>query len=1330
MSVTAPEGDGAEPVLPIRDQRDQRDGRIITFYSYKGGTGRTMAMANMAWILAANGYRVLAVDWDLEAPGLHRFFAPFLEQSALDASTGVIDLIYDYCDAPLESEEFDPAAMRQWARVLPHVLSLNWTGFPGEGCLDFLPAGQAHSDYGAMVANINWDEFYARRHGAEFFKALRADMSRQYDYVLLDSRTGLSDIQEICTVELPDDLVICFTLSNQSIEGASEIARKITERHYNRGIRILPVPMRIDDGEKGKADAGRALARKRFSGLPQGLSESARERHWDSVEIPYLPYYAYEEILAPFGDKPGSPLSMLSAVERLVASVTKDRVIGLPPMDEDVRLHYVDLFTRPRPTAREDIIVSYASEDRMWAEWIEWVLTRAGLRVVPRELGSLPRGDSDRVREAVTRTLAVWSQAYAKAVQSRQARDLLIGERTPDQPELITVRVGDVRSASNFGGNSVELVRLEEDSARVVLLRAVGLPETVLMDSVPGEGPRFPGRRPAIWNLRLRNPSFTGRAAVLDRLRDQLRGQQRDRRSTVVLPTPQTLYGLGGVGKTQVALEYAYRFMADYDLVWWIESEEPEQVATSLSELGRRLDLRMGENANENADLVKETLRLGMHPKAKRWLLVFDNADDPGQIVRFLPGGSGDVLVTSRNQAWTSHAEALEVDVFRREESVEHLCRRAPALSQQEAALVAEAVGDLPLAVEIAAAWLETTGVPVAEYVEELQSQPDKALGGATPDDYPDSFGRAWQVSIERLGQQMPAAVRLLQLCAFLSPDSIAISIFYSDQMMNALLPYDDELRDKNMMGRVIRAIGRYALAKVDNSSRTFQVHRMVQAVLRSGLSADEQEELVHEVHRVLVGARPDIGDTDDPENWPRFELIWPHLGPSSAETCDEADTRQLLIDRVRYLWKRGDLDRAEDLGRRLNTAWTEKLGEDDRQTLQLRFQLASVLRSKGLAQECLELDEDTLERQSRVLRPDHPLTLQTAGNLAADLRVLGRFTDALKRDQETYLKMKEELGEEDPRTLNIANNLAIDYRFTGDYEAARILDEEVYNLRTAVLGTTHPYTLSSKANLADDERALGNYGRSISLLSEFRDEYSVPVPDLASLRYAKSLAVSMRRIGQQNEARRLTIETYNRYLERYDAKVPDALSCALNLAAEYSSAGDKERARDTAKEVFDAYLESVGDAHPFTLICANNLTIYQRDIGQPAELREAVALGERTLDALRQTVGEEHPYTHCAMLNLANTYGDIGDLVEAEELGRAASEGMFARYGAAHPDTLVCQSNLAITLRGLGRDAEAQDLRRRTIDQLIAVLGENHQTVHDARAWRRMGRDLELLPA
>lgn len=289
-----------------REAEQDRQGRVITFYSYKGGTGRTMALANTAWILAANGFRVLTVDWDLEAPGLAKFFHPFLDPAVLAGTTGMMDLIAEYREEALRPVEHEEGWHLDFARVHPHALSLSWPLFPGGGSLDFLSAGQFNRDYSEAVTHLDWDIFYDRFDGGQFFDALKADMSKRYDYVLIDSRTGLSDIAEICTVQMPDDLVVCFTLSDQSIDGASRIAQHIHDRYRERGIRILPVPMRIDEGEKEKADAGRALARIRFDGLPAGLSGEELAHYWGSVEIPYRPFYAYEEILATFGDQ-GAP---------------------------------------------------------------------------------------------------------------------------------------------------------------------------------------------------------------------------------------------------------------------------------------------------------------------------------------------------------------------------------------------------------------------------------------------------------------------------------------------------------------------------------------------------------------------------------------------------------------------------------------------------------------------------------------------------------------------------------------------------------------------------------------------------------------------------------------------------------------------------------------------------------------------------------------------------------------------------------------------------------------------------------------------------------------
>src|ERR1700729_1863172 len=358
-------------------------GQIITFYSYKGGTGRTMALANVAWILAAAGKRVLAVDWDLESPGLHKFFHPFLDESSLSATPGVIEIINDYASAAVSPGPRSDDWHLKYAQVERHAVSLEWV-FPDGGKLDFLSAGRQNRDYSAAVCSLDWDNFYDRLGGGRFFRAMREDMKQKYDYVLIDSRTGLSDVADICTIELPDVLAVCFTLSDQSVEGAANVARQIRGRYRDRNIRVLPVPMRIEDGEKEKLDAGRALARSRFEGFPQGMPQEELITYWSAVEVPYKPFYAFEETLATFGDDPGSPASLLSSFERVTDAITGGQIVSMKPIAEDLRLQYKEAFTRRPATAHTPVYGSYAPEDRMWADWIEAVLTRANFRVIPR----------------------------------------------------------------------------------------------------------------------------------------------------------------------------------------------------------------------------------------------------------------------------------------------------------------------------------------------------------------------------------------------------------------------------------------------------------------------------------------------------------------------------------------------------------------------------------------------------------------------------------------------------------------------------------------------------------------------------------------------------------------------------------------------------------------------------------------------------------------------------------------------------------------------------------------------------------------------------------
>ena len=1302
---------------------ESSEGQIVTFYSYKGGTGRTMAMANVAWIIASNGKRVLAVDWDLESPGLHKFFHPFLDESTITATPGVIEIINDYASAAVGPAPADDDWYLECARVDRHAVSLEWS-FPRGGKLDFLSAGRQNRDYSTAVCSLDWDNFYDRLGGGRFFRAMREDMKRNYDYVLIDSRTGLSDVADICTIELPDVLTVCFTLSDQSIEGAANVARQISGRYRDRNIRVLPVPMRIEDGEKVKLDIGRVLARMRFEGFPAGLSQEDSALYWASVEVPYKPFYAFEEILATFGDNPGSPASLLSSFERITDAVTGGRITTMHPIPEDLRLQYKEIFVRRQPSAPVQVYLSYAPEDRMWADWIEAVLTRAGFRVVPRStMATAPMADLDlhaeRELQGAPRAVTVLSSAYIHSPEARSVwKALSAVDATGTHRQLVPVRISDVRITEPFTDHAVvDLARMDASQATAKLLWALDRPVQPFGGAAAqAEEPRFPGKVPSIWNVSPRNADFTGRAATLERLRDKLAG------GGVTVVVAQALYGLGGVGKTQLALEYAHRFMADYDLVWWVPSERSEEISVALAELARRLDLKVGDNVAEAAEAALEELRRDTTP---HWLLIFDNADDPKQLEPYMPTGSGHVIITSRYQAWTHSAEPLEVDVFTDDESVAHLLRHVPELDLADARKVADALGHLPLAVEQASAWLEQTGMSANAYVTELTTQATRILAVNQPSDYPAPVVATWNLSLDRLKERSPAAVRLLQLLAFFSPGPISIDLLYCDELNAFLLPLDETLSEQLMLPRVIRDISRFALVKVDQGSSSLQIHRLVQAVIRSQMSEAERLEAQHEVHKILAAARPRQGETDDPSNWSTYEIIWPHLGPSQADECDDPRVRQLLIDWVRYQWKHGEYEACLNLARRLENLWIRQLGVNHPQTLNLQFHIANVLRSQGRFNEARDLDTYVLDRQREVLGADHLLTLMTAGSLGADFRALGEFQAALESDRQTYESFKEEFGEDYPRTLQSAFNLAVSLRLVGDYSGARLLDQEVLDRRRMVLSPDHPYTLGTAVNLAQDMRAAGAFRESVELLRVTWEGYRLVLgPDMIdTLRAATNLAVSLRKAGEQSEAMTVAQDTYDRYKRRYGSDSPDTRLCAINLACDYAAVGDMPKALALVNDVLGALRASLGDDHPNTLVAANNLACYLRPIGR---LEEAYGLAEETLRRMRRKLGEMHPLTLACAVNLANCLGDSGELATAEALERETISKLREVLGRDHPDVLACQAGLAVTLRNAGRGREAKELRARILVDFGRVLGAGHPDAIQLREGQRINRDLE----
>ncbi|TDB72049.1 FxSxx-COOH system tetratricopeptide repeat protein [Micromonospora sp. KC723] len=1294
-----------------------REGQVVTFYSYKGGTGRTMALANTAWILAANGQRVLVADWDLESPGLHRFFAPFLDPEQVASTGGVMDLILEYeWENARRRKAGDTDTRpgdwhRRFARVHNYAFSVSWD-FPGGGSLDLLLAGRHNPDYATSVTGLNWDNFYNRLGGAQFFDALREDMKRHYDWTLIDSRTGISDVAEICTIHLPDVLVDCFTLSGQGIDGAAAVAARVRGYEGRRARRVLPVPMRVDDGEKSKRDAGRALAMQRFAGLPSGMTDAERQEYWLTVEVPYRAYYAYEETLATFGDEPGGRTTLLSAYETLTGHITNGRVTALPRIDEALRLRTVQRFERKPAVADELIVLRHVAEDQAWAEWAQAVLTAADLRVLP-----VTPDEPAPVRAGVTyRELRLVSRAY------RAARDRSGPEIVPPGVPTLALHLDDTPPSPELtAGGWASVHDRGADAAAEQLLRLVGRPAGEPGRAVPGA--RYPAVGAEVFNPPGRNVRFTGRESLLRRLREELKTAGGG-------AVPVALRGGAGIGKTQLAIEYAHRFRGAYDVVWWVEADPPQFVDVQVADLGRELGLPELPTIPEKTRAVRQWLSRGErrdgtgHPV--RWLLVFDNVDQYEHVKDFLPQGNGHVLVTTRNPDWGDLARAVDVEAFQRTESVTHLRARIgeESMSVTEAERVADAVENIPILVAMAGAWLADTGTPVGEYLAGLER-----TGPET-----DVWGR----SLRRLREQSAGAYRLLQLASVLAPE-ISLELLYGDQVARVIAPHDpvvaarvaDRVDERDIAAALVQRINRLALIKVDLHAQRVQVHRLLQAALRARMSDRELDEVKHDVHRILAGSRPS-GEVEDPALQERLRILWPHLDGSDAVSCSDDNVRQLVIDRIRYIYLNGGYAQGEQYARQADKIWSTRLGELSPdspahralrvQLLHLRFNWANLLRGLSRFEEACRLDEDTLHQQEELIGASHPYTLMTAGGYAGDLRALGRYREALERDLRTYAASVEVFGEDHRRTLISANNLAASYQMMGDFTKSRELDENTYRRLRLVLGPDHFRTLLSASNLARDLRELGEYERSVALLRGAVEGYRNIFGDQSRdvLATQANLAASLRSTGEIVAAGELLEVAYERLRASFGATDPDTLFAWLSWTANLMLLGEGERARGELVEAEQVLTQVFGVGHPYVSVCRNNLAVATWDAGDTAG---GAALAGSAAAGLRAALNPRHPFVMAADNNVAVFTVYAGDL----ETGREQLRDVVARLtdvlGAEHPDTLRSTGNLEV-VNQMASGGRVSIGRTRVADRLADRIGQHHPSVlvlRDGRLVRRV---------
>lgn len=830
---------------------------------------------------------------------------------------------------------------------------------------------------------------------------------------------------------------------------------------------------------------------------------------------------------------------------------------------------------------------------------------------------------------------------------------------------------------------------------------------------------------PTVWgNVPQRNKNFTGRALLLEDLRRRMTGE-----ITAVLP--HALQGLGGVGKTQLAIEYAYRHSAEYDLVWWIPADQPVLVRSALAALAPRIGITgiAPERVEDAVRAVLDGLRRG-DPYA-RWLLVFDNADQPETIRDLIPTGPGDVIVTSRNHRWQSIVDTVEVDVFTREESLLFLQRRVPGSVDDAYDKLAEELGDLPLALEQAGALQAETGMSVSEYLELLNREARKLLAENPPSDYPWPVAAAWSLSVARVRDSMPFALELLRRCAFFGPEPIPRDLLQRGRYVLDS-PLREALGDPIIVSRGMRELGRYSLARIDNNRRTLQIHRLIQKLLRDELTASEASGIRHEVHLLLAAADP--GEPESLDNWPKYQELLAHVGPSAVSECSDVEVRRLVSNVSSYLYSVGDFTNCLTMIDQALENWHVELHEDDRNIMVMLGQRARVLWALGRYSNAAEIRRTNLERAKSVLGEDDEFTLSTTNGYGADLRARGDFVHALRIDEDLLDRHRKVFGTDHRNTFMVANNLAVDYCLNGDYRRARELDGQSYRDRLDFFARDdHPWVLASLTAIARDMRLLGEYSAAVDTAEKAREQFRNVVdqqrfPGFTArhrwvLALSKDYSVTLRKVGRFKEALDLAKSVYNDYQEVFGPDHADTLGAAINLGNARRLGGDFSEAAEGFEYAVQRYGEVWGAEHPFTHGSALNLAMVQRLVDR---LDSAHDMLERALVGLRRTLGARHHYTLTCIANLATTKAELGDVESARELEEDALRQFRQVLGEDHPHTLACAANLASDRRVLGMRDEGDELAKDTMDRYLRTLGQQHPETIDALRGVRLTFDFE----
>jgi tetratricopeptide (TPR) repeat protein len=842
----------------------------------------------------------------------------------------------------------------------------------------------------------------------------------------------------------------------------------------------------------------------------------------------------------------------------------------------------------PELSGPRDFFISYSQADRAWAEWIASQLEDAGHTLLLQGRDFAPGTNfAQWMHEAIvdqsTRTIAIISPDYLSSRFGRpEWSEAFARDPFAEHGTLIPIRVRDAELTGLLARvRYIDLVGLDEEAAKTALLKGLrrgrSKPDAPSFPSLERSAlgrPRFPGSVSPVWNVPGRNAGFTGREKILSLLHSALLAEHSD--VSVV-----GLTGLGGAGKTQLAIEYAYRFAAEYDVVWWINAEQPLSLLADFASLAKALNLSTRDDLDQRASVQVVHVWLKSHEK---WLLIFDNVDDHQQVREYIPTThAGHVIVTSRNAVLPSVAKSFPILGLDRDEAVAFLHRRIGA-DEPQAVDLARALGDLPLALEQAASYIENAGISIREYLDLFRRHEGELLHrGDASSGYEGSVATAWEVSFRQVERLSPSSADLLRLFAFLAPENISQSLFRRATDILPL-PLSEVVAEDHAYYEALTTLRRYSL--VQGTSDALSVHWLVQAVIRDQLAEDERTIWAAAAVRAIDSAF-------DESTGVHTDVEFAHLLPHALAAATYAESQSVALEVCASLLTR----------------------------------VGGALVRRGELTEGLSAFERALHISETTAGPDHPDVAAALNNIARVLQELGDL-DGARANFERALRIYEAASDsERPNVAALSNNLARVLQSQGDLSGALVQFEQALRVSEVTFGREHPYTAILLSNIARVLQDVGRVSEARVYLEQALQftEAALGAEHPVVVTLLNNLGLVLHELGEVHQARASLERALQITETAFGPDHPNVAVSLNNLANILRDVGELDAARLYLERALRIDEAIYGSGHLEVATDLGNLAGVLTELGDSAAARMHI---ERALQITEATFGSEHPRT------------------------------------------------------------------------------------------------------